>query len=84
VRGQSVRFGHSPSSSRSLRPGTFGAVIFLFGWMAKLGASARGAISILVGIMNDNEGKNSIRHKIIFDPIKFGVAWHVKLYIRAI
>jgi hypothetical protein len=29
-------------------------------------------------MMSDNEGKNSIRDKIIFDPIKFGVAWHVR------
>jgi hypothetical protein len=31
-------------------------------------------------MMSDNEGKNSIRDKIIFDPapIKMGVAWHVR------
>jgi hypothetical protein len=29
-------------------------------------------------MMSDNEGKNSIRDKIIFYPIKFGVAWHVR------
>jgi antibiotic biosynthesis monooxygenase (ABM) superfamily enzyme len=25
-----------------------------------------------------NEGKNSGRSKIIFEPMKFGVAWHVR------
>jgi hypothetical protein len=29
-------------------------------------------------MMSYNEGKNSIRNKIIFDPVKFGVVWHVR------
>jgi hypothetical protein len=29
-------------------------------------------------MMSDYEGKNSVRNKIIFDPVKFGVAWHVR------
>jgi hypothetical protein len=28
--------------------------------------------------MSGNKGKNSIRNKIIFDLVKFGVAWHVR------
>jgi hypothetical protein len=29
-------------------------------------------------MMSDNEGKNSNRNKIIFDPVKLGVAWRVR------
>jgi hypothetical protein len=28
--------------------------------------------------MSDNDGKNSNRNEIIFDPVKFGVAWFVR------